>query len=60
MIGVINGLAWTSVGGELFLNVEVSVLEGSGKIDCTGSLGDVMKESVRAAVSYIRSVASIL
>ncbi len=58
MIGVVNGLAWTSVGGEL-LNVEVSVLEGSGKIDCTGSLGDVMKESVRAAVSYIRSVASI-
>lgn len=58
MIGVVNGLAWTSVGGEL-LNVEVSVLEGSGKIDCTGSLGDVMKESVRAAVSYIRSVASV-
>lgn len=58
MIGIVNGLAWTSVGGEL-LNVEVSVLEGSGKIDCTGSLGDVMKESVRAAVSYIRSVASI-
>ncbi len=58
MIGIVNGLAWTSVGGEL-LNVEVSVLDGSGKIDCTGSLGDVMKESVRAAVSYIRSVASI-
>ncbi len=58
MIGIVNGLAWTSVGGEL-LNVEVSVLEGTGKIDCTGSLGDVMKESVRAAVSFIRSVASI-
>ena len=58
MIGIVNGLAWTSVGGEL-LNVEVSVLEGTGKIDCTGSLGDVMKESVRAAVSYIRSVASV-
>lgn len=58
MIGIVNGLAWTSVGGEL-LNVEVSVLDGSGKIDCTGSLGDVMKESVRTAVSYIRSVASI-
>ncbi len=58
MVGIVNGLAWTSVGGEL-LNVEVSVLEGSGKIDCTGSLGDVMKESVRAAVSYIRSIASI-
>ncbi len=58
MVGIVNGLAWTSVGGEL-LNVEVSVLEGTGKIDCTGSLGDVMKESVRAAVSYIRSIASI-
>ena len=58
MTGIVNGLAWTSVGGEL-LNVEVSVLEGSGKIDCTGSLGDVMKESVRAAMSYIRSVASV-
>lgn len=58
MIGVVNGLAWTSVGGEL-LNVEVTVLDGTGKIDCTGSLGDVMKESVRAAVSYIRSVASV-
>jgi len=58
MVGIVNGLAWTQVGGEL-LNVEVSVLEGSGKIDCTGSLGDVMKESVRAAVSYIRSIASV-
>lgn len=58
MVGIVNGLAWTSVGGEL-LNVEVSVLEGTGKIDCTGSLGDVMKESVRAAVSYIRSVADV-
>ena len=58
MVGIVNGLAWTSVGGEL-LNVEVSVLEGSGKIDFTGSLGDVMKESVRAAVSYIRSIAAL-
>lgn len=58
MVGIVNGLAWTSVGGEL-LNVEVSVLEGSGKIDFTGSLGDVMKESVRAAISYIRSIATI-
>ncbi|MBQ8605619.1 MAG: endopeptidase La [Clostridia bacterium] len=58
MVGIVNGLAWTSVGGEL-LNVEVTVLEGTGKIDCTGSLGDVMKESVRAAVSFIRSVASV-
>ena len=58
MVGIVNGLAWTSVGGEL-LNVEVLVVEGNGKIDCTGSLGDVMKESVRAAVSYIRSVSSL-
>ena len=56
--GIVNGLAWTSVGGEL-LNVEVSVLEGSGKIELTGSLGDVMKESAKAAVSYIRSVAKL-
>ncbi len=58
MVGIVNGLAWTSVGGEL-LNVEVLVVEGNGKIDCTGSLGDVMKESVRAAVSYIRSVSRL-
>ncbi len=58
MVGIVNGLAWTSVGGEL-LNVEISVLDGSGKIDCTGNLGEVMKESVRAAVSYIRSIAAI-
>lgn len=54
--GIVNGLAWTSVGGEM-LTVEVSVLEGSGKLELTGSLGDVMKESARAAVSYLRSVA---
>lgn len=53
-IGVTNGLAWTSVGGEM-LQVEVAVLEGSGKIELTGSLGDVMKESAHAAVSYLRS-----
>lgn len=53
-IGVVNGLAWTSVGGEL-LEVEVAVLEGSGKIELTGSLGDVMKESARAAVSFVRA-----
>lgn len=55
-IGVINGLAWTSVGGEM-LEVEVAVLSGSGKIELTGSLGDVMKESAHAAVSYLRSTA---
>lgn len=56
--GIVNGLAWTSVGGEM-LNVEVSVLEGSGKIELTGSLGEVMQESAKAAVSYIRSVAKL-
>ena len=55
-IGVVNGLAWTSVGGEM-LQVEVAVLEGKGEIKLTGSLGDVMKESASAAVSFIRSKA---
>lgn len=53
-IGMVNGLAWTSVGGEM-LQVEVAVLEGAGKLELTGSLGDVMKESAHAAVSYIRA-----
>ncbi len=53
-VGVVNGLAWTSVGGEL-LQVEVNVLPGNGKLELTGNLGDVMKESAKAAVSYIRS-----
>lgn len=53
-IGIINGLAWTSVGGEI-MQLEVSVLEGSGKLELTGSLGDVMKESAKAAVSYVRA-----
>ena len=51
--GVSNGLAWTSVGGEL-LRIEVLSMDGTGKLELTGSLGDVMKESARAAVSYIR------
>jgi ATP-dependent Lon protease len=54
LVGVVNGLAWTSVGGEL-LEVEVNVVPGSGKIELTGNLGDVMKESAYAALSYIRS-----
>ncbi len=58
-IGLVNGLAWTSVGGEL-LKVEVAVVEGAGKVKFTGSLGDVMKESCDAAVTYIRSRAAEL
>ncbi len=57
--GIVNGLAWTAVGGEM-LTVEVSVLEGSGKLELTGSLGDVMKESARTALSYLRSVSDRL
>ncbi len=54
MVGVANGLAWTSVGGET-LPIEVQVMdEGSGKITVTGSLGDVMKESAQLAVTYVR------
>ena len=53
-IGLVTGLAWTSVGGET-LEVEVNVMDGSGKLELTGNLGDVMKESVHAALSYIRA-----
>ena len=58
-VGVVNGLAWTEVGGEL-LEVEVNVMEGTGKLELTGNLGDVMKESAQAAVSCIRSRAAEL
>lgn len=53
-IGVVNGLAWTQVGGTM-LPIEVSVMNGTGKIELTGNLGDVMKESAKIAVSFIRS-----
>ncbi len=53
-IGLANGLAWTEVGGEL-LTVEVSVMPGQGKLTVTGKLGEVMRESAQAALSYVRS-----
>jgi ATP-dependent Lon protease len=58
-IGVATGLAWTEVGGEL-LETEVGLMPGKGKLTLTGKLGDVMQESARAAVSYIRSRADLL
>ncbi|NLX93648.1 MAG: endopeptidase La, partial [Clostridiales bacterium] len=57
--GLVNGLAWTSVGGEM-LQIEAAVLDGTGKLELTGSLGDVMKESAKAAQSFIRSRANRL
>ena len=59
MVGAANGLAWTAVGGEI-MQIEVAVLEGTGKLELTGSLGDVMKESARIAISFIRSRAEQL
>ena len=58
-VGLVTGLAWTSVGGET-LEVEVNVMEGSGKVELTGNLGQVMQESARAAMSYIRANAGRL
>ncbi|MGV8905015.1 MAG: endopeptidase La [Acetobacterium sp.] len=58
-VGVVNGLAWTPVGGDT-LQIEVIVVDGTGKIELTGQLGDVMKESVKAGISYIRSRAEAL
>ena len=58
-VGVATGLAWTAVGG-VTLNIEVNVMPGTGKLELTGQLGDVMKESARAALSYIRSNAEKL
>ena len=54
-VGIVRGLAWTSVGGDT-LQIEVNVMPGSGELTLTGQLGDVMKESARAGISYIRSV----
>ncbi len=58
LVGVVNGLAWTSVGGEM-LQVEAVTMNGNGQLELTGSLGDVMKESAKAALSYIKSVAAV-
>ena len=58
-VGIVTGLAWTSVGGDT-LEVEVNVMDGTGKLQLTGNLGDVMKESVQAALSYIRANANAL
>jgi ATP-dependent Lon protease len=58
-VGLVTGLAWTSVGGET-LEVEVNVMDGSGKLELTGNLGDVMKESAHAALSFIRANAQRL
>ncbi len=58
-IGVVRGLAWTEVGGDT-LSVEVNVMPGSGKFEVTGQIGDVMKESAKAAISYTRSISKEL
>lgn len=54
-VGLVNGLAWTSVGGEL-LNIEVVTVEGNGKIQISGKLGEVMQESAKVALSFVRSI----
>ena len=54
LVGVVRGLAWTQAGGDT-LSIEVNVMPGTGKLELTGQLGDVMKESAKAAISYIRS-----
>lgn len=56
-VGIVRGLAWTSVGG-VTLSIEVNTMQGSGKIDLTGQLGDVMKESAKTALSFVRSISN--
>ncbi len=58
-VGIARGLAWTSVGGDT-LSIEVNVMDGKGQFEITGQIGDVMKESAKAAISYIRSKADEL
>ena len=58
-VGLVNGLAWTSVGGEV-MRLEAAALPGTGKVELTGSLGDVMQESARTAIGYVRSQADSL
>ena len=55
-VGIVRGLAWTSVGGDT-LQIEVNVMPGDGKLQMTGQMGDVMKESAQIAPTYVRSVA---
>ena len=56
-VGIVRGLAWTSVGGDT-LQIEVNIMPGKGEIELTGQMGDVMKESAKTGISYIRSIAS--
>lgn len=56
-VGIVRGLAWTSVGGDT-LEVEVNIMKGTGKLELTGKLGDVMQESAKIALSYVRSIVS--
>ena len=58
-IGIVRGLAWTSVGGDT-LEIEVNIMPGKGEIDLTGQLGDVMKESALTGISFFRSIAKKL